>query len=151
MEEGIPLLIENLPESIDAALEPLLARRFVHRGRACLLPIAGREVTYHPDFRLYLHTKLPSPHYGPEVAAQTTLVNFCVTLEGLEEQLLALVVGHEAAALQEGAAALTAALARYTITLQELEDGLLARRVHGSAQILFPFRQALVISGAALA
>ena len=43
--------------------------------------------------RLYLQTKLANPHYPPEIAAQTTLVNFGVTEAGLEEQLLALVVG----------------------------------------------------------
>ena len=42
--------------------------------------------------RLYLQTKLANPHYPPEIAAQTTLVNFGVTEIGLEEQLLALVV-----------------------------------------------------------
>ena len=41
--------------------------------------------------RMYLQTKLANPHFKPEVAAQTTLVNFCVTEIGLEEQLLALV------------------------------------------------------------
>ena len=40
--------------------------------------------------RMYLQTKLANPHFKPEVAAQTTLVNFCVTEVGLEEQLLAL-------------------------------------------------------------
>ena len=51
-------------------------------------------------FRLYLATKLANPHYRPEIAAQTTLVNFCVTEEGLEEQLLAAVVDHERPDLQ---------------------------------------------------
>ena len=77
--------------------------------------------------RLYLATKLANPHYRPEIAAQTTLVNFCVTEEGLEEQLLAAVVDHERADLQQAAAALVAQLGQYTITLTELENNLLAR------------------------
>lgn len=80
--------------------------------------------------------QLPNPHYGPEVAAQTTMVNFAVTPEGLEEQLLAAVVGHEAADLQAQAAALAAQLAEYTVTLEELEDGLLARLAASQGDIL---------------
>lgn len=79
------------------------------------------------DRRLYLQTKLANPHYIPEVAAQTTLVNFCVTEEGLEEQLLALVVAHERADLQHQSDTLTSQLTSYTITLTGLEDNLLAR------------------------
>lgn len=80
--------------------------------------------------------QLPNPHYGPEVAAQTTLVNFAVTPEGLEEQLLAAVVGHEAADLQAQAAALARQLAEYTVTLQQLEDGLLAKLAASQGDIL---------------
>ena len=77
--------------------------------------------------RLYLHTKLANPHYRPEIAAQTTLVNFCVTETGLEEQLLAAVVVHEQPALQEQAAALVKQLADFTLLLTSLEDNLLKR------------------------
>lgn len=41
------------------------------------------------------HTKLSNPHYPPEIQAETTLVNFSVTQDGLDEQLLALVVKFE--------------------------------------------------------
>jgi len=87
-------------------------------------------------FYSFLSMQLPNPHYGPEVAAQTTIVNFAVTPEGLEEQLLAAVVGHEAADLQAQAAALAAQLAEYTVTLEELEDGLLARLAASQGDIL---------------
>lgn len=50
---------------------------------------------YHPRFRLILHTKYSNPHYKPEVQAQCTLINFLVTREGLEDQLLAAVVAKE--------------------------------------------------------
>ena len=77
--------------------------------------------------RLYLQTKLANPHYKPEIAAQTTLVNFCVTEVGLEEQRLAEVVDHERPDLQEQARSLVRQLGEYTITLKELEDNLLQR------------------------
>lgn len=82
-------------------------------------------MSYDSKFRLYLQTKLSNPHYKPEVAAQTTLVNFCVTEKGLEDQLLALVVDHERPDLQEQAASLVRSLNEYNITLVELENNLL--------------------------
>lgn len=47
---------------------------------ACAVCVrACAQVEYDSKFRLYLQTKLSNPHYKPEIAAQTTLVNFCVT------------------------------------------------------------------------
>jgi len=40
---------------------------------------------YDLNFRLYMTTKLPNPHYAPEVCIKVTLINFTVTFEGLEE------------------------------------------------------------------
>ena len=37
-------------------------------------------------------TKLRNPHYAPEVCVKVSLLNFFVTPEGLEEQLLGTVV-----------------------------------------------------------
>ena len=91
--------------------------------------------------RLYLQTKLANPHYKPEIAAQTTLVNFCVTEVGLEEQLLAQVVDHERPDLQEQARSLVRQLGEYTITLKELEDNLLQRLANSqvcAAALLLP-------------
>lgn len=57
--------------------------------------IGDKEVEYHPNFRLILHTKHFNPHYQPEMQAQCTLINFLVTRDGLEDQLLAAVVAKE--------------------------------------------------------
>jgi len=40
-------------------------------------------------------TKMPNPHYPPEVCIKVTLINFTVTQQGLEEQLLGDVVVKE--------------------------------------------------------
>ena len=89
--------------------------------------MGDKEVEYHPEFRLILHTKLANPHYKPEMQAQTTLINFTVTREGLEDQLLADVVRKERPDLEETKANLTQQMNQFTIKIKELEDTLLAR------------------------
>lgn len=59
------------------------------------IKIEDRECEFNKNFRLILHTKLANPHYKPELQAQTTLINFTVTKDGLEDQLLAEVVSIE--------------------------------------------------------
>lgn len=91
------------------------------------IKMGDKEVEYHPEFRLILHTKLANPHYKPEMQAQTTLINFTVTREGLEDQLLADVVRKERPDLEETKANLTQQMNQFTIKIKELEDTLLAR------------------------
>jgi dynein heavy chain len=95
LENGFTILIENIGESIDAVLNPVIQRAAIKRGKKSYVKIGDTEVEFHPDFRLFLHTKLGNPHYPPEVQAETTLVNFTVTEAGLEDQMLALVVRKE--------------------------------------------------------
>lgn len=65
------------------------------------IKMGDKEVEYNREFRLLLHTKLANPHYKPEMQAQTTLINFTVTRDGLEDQLLAEVVKAERPDLEQ--------------------------------------------------
>lgn len=91
------------------------------------IKIGDKEVEYNPEFRLILHTKLANPHYKPEMQAQTTLINFTVTRDGLEDQLLAEVVKAERPDLEELKADLTKQQNDFKIMLKKLEDDLLSR------------------------
>uniref|UniRef100_A0A674GE64 Dynein axonemal heavy chain 17 n=1 Tax=Taeniopygia guttata TaxID=59729 RepID=A0A674GE64_TAEGU len=123
VSEGQTLLIEDIGETIEAVLDPLLGRTF--KGR--YIRIGDKEVEYNQQFRLILHTRCFNPHYKPEVQAQCTLINFLVTREGLEDQLLAAVVARERPDLEALKASLTKSQNEFKIKLKELEDSLLAR------------------------
>jgi len=95
LENGFSLLIENIGESIDAVLNPVIQRAVIKKGKKMYVKLGDSEVEFHKNFRLFLHTKLSNPHYPPEIQAETTLINFTVTSSGLEDQILALVVRKE--------------------------------------------------------
>ncbi|XP_030637646.1 dynein heavy chain 11, axonemal [Chanos chanos] len=122
---GEPVLIENLEETIDPVIDPLLGRHTIKKGRC--IKVGDKECFFHPDFRLILHTKLANPHYKPEIQAQTTLINFTVTRDGLEDQLLAEVVNLERPDLEHLKSDLTKQQNTFKIELKQLEDELLTR------------------------
>lgn len=100
------------------------------------IKLGDKEVEYNPNFRLILQTKLANPHYKPEMQAQTTLINFTVTRDGLEDQLLAEVVRAERPDLEELKAALTKQQNDFKIMLKTLEDDLLSRLSSAGENIL---------------
>ena len=55
----------------------------------------------HTTHRLYLNTKLSNPKYTPAVFGRTSIINYTVTLKGLEDQLLSVIVGFEKKELEE--------------------------------------------------
>eukprot|EP00058_Branchiostoma_floridae_P010281 XP_002595769.1 hypothetical protein BRAFLDRAFT_200305 [Branchiostoma floridae] len=122
---GDTVLVENMGESVDPVLDPLIGRNTIKKGRA--IKIGDKECDFHKDFRLILHTKLANPHYKPEMQAQATLINFTVTRDGLEDQLLADVVSAERPDLEKLKADLTKQQNDFKITLKQLEDNLLSR------------------------
>lgn len=79
IEAGHSVLIENMGESIDAVLNPIVTRSTFKKGRSMFVKMGDKEVEYNKKFRLFLHTKLSNPHYPPEIQAETTLINFTVT------------------------------------------------------------------------
>jgi dynein heavy chain len=136
LTNGQTIIIENIQEDIDATMDPVLSRAIYKKGRSFYLRFGGEEVEYDSGFQLYLQTKLSNPHYKPEIAAQCTLINFIATERGLEDQLLAKVVGAERPELEEKAQALQAAFQQYKIQLVQLEDDLLERLANAPEDIL---------------
>jgi dynein heavy chain len=125
LENGHTILIENIGESVDAVLNPVVQRAAIKRGKKSYIKLGDTEVEFHPKFKLFLHTKLSNPHYPPEIQAETTLINFTVTSVGLEDQLLALVVRKERLDLALLSEDLVKQQNDFTIKIKELEDNIL--------------------------
>ena len=46
------------------------------------------QISFSSDFRIYIFSHLSNPHFSPEVQQLSKVLNFAVTREGLEQQLL---------------------------------------------------------------
>eukprot|EP00796_Vickermania_ingenoplastis_P010528 gene10529-7314_t len=133
---GLPVLIENVEESLDAALDPVLLRQTYRSQGRLLIKVGDSEVDYDPNFRLYITTKLANPHYLPELQIKVTIINFTVTQLGLENQLLADVVRFEFAELEQRATKTVMDIANGKNELKELEDKILRLLSSSSGNIL---------------
>ncbi len=52
-------------------------------------------LSYSENFKLFMTTTNPNPHYPPETFVKVTIINFAITPSGLEEQMLAQIVALE--------------------------------------------------------
>uniref|UniRef100_A0A383V949 AAA+ ATPase domain-containing protein n=1 Tax=Tetradesmus obliquus TaxID=3088 RepID=A0A383V949_TETOB len=123
---GFPVLIEDVGEELDPVLEPLLLKAIFKQGGVNCIRLGDATLEYSSNFRLFMTTKLRNPHYLPEVSVKVALLNFGITREGLEDQLLGTVVAQERPELEEEKARLVLAGAENARQLKEIEDKIIA-------------------------
>uniref|UniRef100_A0A1B0AJM8 Uncharacterized protein n=1 Tax=Glossina pallidipes TaxID=7398 RepID=A0A1B0AJM8_GLOPL len=82
-------------------------------------------IEYNNSFRFYMTTKLRNPHYLPDVAVKVTLLNFMITTQGLQDQLLGITVARERPDLEAEKNNLIVQGAENKRMLKETEDKIL--------------------------
>ncbi|MAC17935.1 MAG: hypothetical protein CMC97_06535, partial [Flavobacteriales bacterium] len=136
MSEGLCLVIENVEEAVDPMLDPVLERAVVRKGKNLYINVSDQNMDYNPKFSLYMTSRLPNPHFSPELSAKCTVIDFTVTLKGLEQQLLGRVLSMEQRSLEESLAALQEEVTNNTKALQLLDKQLLERLSNSSGNLL---------------
>jgi len=80
MRNGTPLLIEDIGETLNPVLDPILAKNLVQQSPGYfIIRIGEGELDYDAKFKLYMTSKKPNPHYLPDVSIKVNIVNFTVT------------------------------------------------------------------------
>lgn len=80
---GHPVILVDATESFDPMLEPIISKQIQKRGADYFINFNQVAINYNPDFKFFITTKMPRPHYPPETCVKVTLLNFMVTQEGL--------------------------------------------------------------------
>jgi dynein heavy chain len=124
---GRPLLIEDVGEELDPVLNNLLEGNVIKTGKVAKIMVGDREMELIEGFTLYITTKLPNPAYSPEISARTAIIDFTVTMSGLEDQLLGRVIRMEKSDLETERIRLVEDVIENKATVKELEDNLLEK------------------------
>ena len=130
------VLLENIGEELDASLEPLLLQQRFKQGGTEMIKVGDSTIPWNDTFKFFMTTKLPNPHYPPEVCVKVSLLNFAITFSGLEDQLLGVAVVEEMPEMEEKKNALMVANAKMKKELQEIEDLILFKLSNSSGEIL---------------
>ncbi|XP_055386175.1 dynein axonemal heavy chain 8 [Condylostylus longicornis] len=122
---GIPLLIEDINEDLDPCLDNVLDRNLIKVGTQYKIKIGDKEVDYNKDMRIYMTTTLSNPLFTPEMFARASIVDFTVTLKGLEDQLLGRVILIERKELEDERISLVETVTDNMKKIKQLEIDLL--------------------------
>lgn len=122
---GYPMIVEDIAEELDPVLDNILEKNHIKVGTTYKVKVGDKEVDVHKDFRMYTTTRLANPNYTPEIYARTSVIDFTVTMKGLEDQLLGRVILTEKRELETEKTNLMKDVTANKRKILELEENLL--------------------------
>ncbi|KRX08296.1 P-loop containing nucleoside triphosphate hydrolase [Pseudocohnilembus persalinus] len=133
---GYPGLIEEVTEFIDPAIDSVLQKQIFDQEGRKLIRVGDKRVDYDPTFQLFLTTKLSNPHYLPETFIKVTIINFSITFEGLQDQLMSDVMKNEKPEIEQQRDETIVTIANSKKQLQEAQDKILQLLAEAKGMIL---------------
>ncbi|XP_028270606.1 dynein heavy chain 10, axonemal isoform X2 [Parambassis ranga] len=133
---GFPFLFQDVDEYIDPVIDNVLEKNVKGPEGRQVIILGDKEVDYDPNFKLYLNTKLANPKYSPSVFGKAMVINYTVTLKGLEDQLLSVIMGFEKKELEEQRKRLIQETSDNKKLLKNLGDSLLRELATSTGNML---------------
>ncbi|XP_074525804.1 dynein axonemal heavy chain 10 [Halichoeres trimaculatus] len=133
---GTPFLFQDVDEYIDPVIDNVLEKNVKGAAGRQVLMLGDKEIDYDPSFRLYLNTKLSNPKFSPSVFGKAMVINYTVTLKGLEDQLLSVIMGFEKKELEEQREHLIQETSNNKKLLKNLGDSLLRELATSTGNML---------------
>nr|XP_046243361.1 dynein axonemal heavy chain 10 [Scatophagus argus] len=136
IKHGFPFLFQDVDEYIDPVIDNVLEKNVKGAAGRQVIMLGDKEVDYDPNFKLYLNTKLANPKYSPSVFGKAMVINYTVTLKGLEDQLLSVIMAFEKKELEEQRERLIQETSDNKKLLKNLGDSLLKELATSTGNML---------------
>lgn len=133
---GFPFLFQDVDEYIDPVIDNVLEKNVKGAEGRQVIMLGDKEVDYDPNFKLYLNSNLANPKYSPSVFGKAMVINYTVTLKGLEDQLLSVIMGFEKKELEEQRECLIQETSNNKKLLKNLGDTLLRELATSTGNML---------------
>ncbi|XP_039091728.1 dynein heavy chain 14, axonemal [Hyaena hyaena] len=122
VKTGGSVLLQNLPEPLAPSLQAILKKGVQQKRGQCLIRVDDSENEDSSHFRLFISTDTDNPHFPSSVYDFVTLINFAITFQGLQGQLLSTVLTHEVPHLENQRFQLLESISLDAVALEELEE-----------------------------
>ncbi|XP_049633509.1 dynein axonemal heavy chain 14 [Suncus etruscus] len=125
IEVGGSVFLQNLPETLSPRLKAILKKDIYKDKDKYFIRIGDSEIEYNTKFRLYLSTEIENPTLPPLVYKNVSIINYIVTFQALQNQLLSTVLTHEVPQLKNELSQLWGKIVLNAVTLEDLERKML--------------------------
>lgn len=133
---GTPVLFQDVDDYIDPVVGNLIEKNFRRQSGGLVVTLGDKEIDVDVNFRLYMTTKIANPKLDASIYAKALVINYAVTVDGLEDQLLSVTVRQERADLEEQREMLIEETSINKSLLSTLEDSLLRELATSSGNML---------------
>lgn len=125
VRNGYQVLFIDVGETVDPILDNILNKSLIQVGKSLCVKVGDDEIDYDEKFKLFITTRMPNPHYTPEISSKVAIVNFTVKESGLEEQCVGIVVSNVNKQLEKNKNDVITKIADNKQLIKDLEDTIL--------------------------